>query len=327
MGRPDDPGTQKRLFTLSDGRFYTKCCPNKPLSRRNGIGSVLRSDTVSVTIDAELSVPVATAQLIRFDLAEPADSVIREEDSYRLDLCLTPRMENARGCFRESWGPHRFEPIGDLFMLPPGHDLHMRSDRGRQSSMVCQLHRDPILDWVGGKIEWNDRRLEASLDINNGHIRALLLRLAQEARHPGFATQLLVELIAGQVAIEIGRYCQSVADVPMTGGLASWRLRQIEERLLEVRKAPTLTELAAICNLSVRQLTRGFRASRGCSIGEYVAQSRIKTAKRLLVGSESVKAIAYSMGFSSPSSFSYAFRRSTGFTPNQFRQHTRRAAQ
>ena len=262
---------------------------------------------------------------MRFELVEPADSIVREEDSYRLDLCLTPRMQNARGCFRETWGPHRFEPIGDLFLLPPGHDLHARSDSGRQSSMVCNLHRDPIMDWVGGKIEWTDRRLEASLDVANGQIRALLLRLAQEARHPGFATQLLVELIAGQLAIEIGRYNQSVAEAPMTGGLASWRLRLIDERLLEVRKAPTLSELAGLCNLSVRQLTRGFRASRGCSIGDYVAQCRIKTAKRLLVGTESVKAIAYSMGFSSPSSFSFAFRRATGFTPGQFRQHIRRA--
>jgi AraC family transcriptional regulator len=294
--------------------------------RRIGIGSVLRSEAASVTVHAELSVPAATAQIVRFELAEPADSVIREEDSYRLDLCLTPRMANARGCFRESWGPHRFEPVGDLFLLPAGQDLHMRSDGGGQSSMICQLHRDPILDWVGGKIEWNDRRLEAILDISNTQIRTLLLRLAHETRHPGFASQLLVELIAGQLAIELGRYCQSVADTPMTGGLASWRIRLIDERLMEVTKAPTLTELAALCNLSVRQLTRGFRASRGCSIGDYVAQSRIKTAKRLLVGSESVKAIAYAMGFSSPSSFSFAFRRATGLTPGQFRQHIRRAA-
>ena len=294
--------------------------------RRDVIGSVLRSGAASVTIHAELSVPVATAQIVRFELAEPADNVIREKDSYRLDLCLTPRMANARGCFRESWGPHRFEPVGDLFLLPPGHDLHIRSDGGGQSSMICQLHRDPILDWVGGEIDWNDRRLEAILDISNTQIRTLLLRLAHETRHPGFASELLVELIAGQLAIELGRYCQSVADTPMTGGLASWRLRLIDERLMEVSKAPTLTELAALCNLSVRQLTRGFRASRGCSIGEYVAQSRIKTAKRLLVGDESVKAIAYAMGDSSPSSFSYAFRRATGLTTGQFRQHIRRAA-
>jgi AraC family transcriptional regulator len=76
--------------------------------------------------------------------------------------------------------------------------------------------------------------------------------------------------------------------------------------------------------LSVRQLTRGFRASRGRSIGDYVAQSRIDHAKRLLATKQSVKAISYSLGFASPSSFSFAFRRATGETPREFRQRAQR---
>jgi AraC family transcriptional regulator len=190
--------------------------------------------------------------------------------------------------------------------------------------LLCQLNGDSFHQWIGEDIEWNDRQLEASLDIPTDQIRSLLHRLAQETRYPGFASHLMVELIAGQISIEIARYCQSVTDSPMTGGLASWRLKLIDERLAEVCKAPSLAELATLCGLSVRQLTRGFRTSRGCSIGQHVAQSRIKLAKRLLIGSESIKSIAYAMGFSSPSSFSYAFRRATGFTPGAFRQHMRR---
>jgi hypothetical protein len=60
--------------------------------------------------------------------------------------------------------------------------------------------------------------------------------------------------------------------------LAPWRMRLIEERLKEPCEAPTPVELAALCNLSGRQLTRGFRAScRGCSIGDHVAQYRTDT--------------------------------------------------
>ena len=68
----------------------------------------------------------------------------------------------------------------------------------------------------------------------------------------------------------------------------------------------------------MRQLTRGFRASRGCSIGEYVTRSQIDRAKQLLVSGESIKSIADSIGFASVSSFTYAFRRETGQTPGQF---------
>jgi AraC family transcriptional regulator len=77
--------------------------------------------------------------------------------------------------------------------------------------------------------------------------------------------------------------------------------------------------------LSVRQLTRGFRASRGCSIGDHVTQTRLEHAKRQLASDQSVKAIAYSLGFSSPSSFSYAFRKLIGESPRQFRQRVLRA--
>lgn len=48
-------------------------------------------------------------------------------------------------------------------------------------------------------------------------------------------------------------------------------------------------------------------------------QTRIETAKRRLASPESIKEIAASMGFSSQSTFTYAFRRTTGVTPNQFR--------
>jgi AraC family transcriptional regulator len=77
----------------------------------------------------------------------------------------------------------------------------------------------------------------------------------------------------------------------------------------------------------VRQLTRGFRASRGCSIGDYIASRRLDHAKQLLATGQSVKAIAYSLGFASPSSFCFAFRRATGQTPREFRNGLTRTTQ
>ncbi|MGO8713492.1 MAG: helix-turn-helix transcriptional regulator [Rhizomicrobium sp.] len=75
-----------------------------------------------------------------------------------------------------------------------------------------------------------------------------------------------------------------------------------------MEQAPTLSELAAICKLSERQLSCGFKISRGISIGGCVMQRRLENAKRLLSTGERVKSVAYSMGFASPSSFCYGFR-------------------
>ena len=279
-------------------------------------------------VEAELRVPLATTRFVRFNFTEPRDDILSfEERANYLDLSLTPRPNNSRACYRERWSPHRFERLGDVFFVPVGEAFHARSDCGRQASIVCLLHPEPIRAFFEDDLEWSDRRLEATLDISSAQIRSLILRLGEEARSPGFASQALAELIAGQLAIELFRYGAAITEGPATGGLTPWRLRIIDERLAELRAAPTLTELAGLCNLSVRQLTRGFRASRGCSIGEYVAQSQISHAKRLLVTDESVKSIAYSMGFSSPSSFACAFRRATGLTPRQFRQRGFRTLQ
>jgi AraC family transcriptional regulator len=302
-----------RLYILTDK-------PARTGQETPAPGQEEHAEMASVIVNAELRVPVATAQICRFEMDGSTDSTFTVKDSYWLDLCLTPRPNNSRARYADRWAPHRFERVGSVFMAPPGHLLQFRTDGGAQSSVVCQLRPEALTQWFEQDLEWTDRRLEASLDVSNANIRNLLLRLGQEMRYPGFASEALTELIAAQLAIELGRYCTAIDETNTAGGLASWRLRLIDERLAEVREAPTLAELARICSLSVRQLTRGFRASRGCSIGDYVAQSRIEAAKRRLTGDESVKAVAHAMGFASPSSFSYAFRRATGMTPRQFRQ-------
>jgi AraC family transcriptional regulator len=148
--------------------------------------------------------------------------------------------------------------------------------------------------------------------------------MAEEVGHPGFAADQLLDFLAGQLAIELARFCLEVNEAPVTGGLAGWRLRLIDERLAEDPTAPSLAELADLCSVSVRQLTRGFKVSRGCSLGDYIESRRMETAKRMLVAGETVKTIAFAMGFASPSSFTFAFRRAVGISPSQFRQRQTR---
>ncbi|MDF0545310.1 AraC family transcriptional regulator [Sphingobium sp. H39-3-25] len=282
----------------------------------------METETYAESIyEAEINVSLASARTMRLRLDTPTNRVFRREDHYWLDLCLTPRPEGARGCYRDRWGPHRFERLGEIFLVPPGEALHLRSEKGgNQASIICEIEADAVDRWLGGGIEWTDRRLEAGLDIAHPHMRSCLMRLAEEVRHPGPGSQELAEMIAGQLAIEVARYCRAISEGPIAGGLSSWRLRRIDERLHQEGPVPPLEELATLCNMSVRQLTRGFKASRGCSIGDHIAQTRIEMAKRHLGSRESIKEIAFALGFSSPSSFSFAFRRATGSTPRQFRQ-------
>lgn len=271
-------------------------------------------------VEAEVRVPVATAQVVQLHVIDPIDIVMFDRDAYWLELCLTPRPRDARACYRDHWAPQRFERIGNVYLLPPDETILTRSDGGpAHDSVLCHIRPEPMSKWFEGDLQWTSRRLEASLDISDPNVRSLLLRLADELRHPGFANEMLVELIAAQLTIELGRYFVHFDKTPAASKLASWRLQVIDERLQDMQEIPTLDELATLCRLSVRQLTRGFRASRGCSIGDYVANHRIDRAKSLLACDRSIKAVAYALGFTSPSGFCFAFRRATGMTPSEFR--------
>ena len=216
----------------------------------------------ATTIEAELRADIATAQVMRFEQREVQDHVRREEGVLWLDLCLTQRLQGARACFPERWGAQRFKEIGELFFVPPGEVLLTRSGIGSLKTLMCRIDAELMSKWLDTDLQWTERRLAAGLDVRDPSIRCHLMRLTQEVSHPGFASATLLELIAAQVAIELGRYFAAMKGQRSLKGLATWRLRLVDERVRELGKAPTLTELAKLCGLSVRQLSRGFRASR-----------------------------------------------------------------
>ncbi|GGB99258.1 hypothetical protein GCM10011494_17130 [Novosphingobium endophyticum] len=279
----------------------------------------------TMTVDAELSAPGISARIVRFDMPEPTATQHSAADGYHVNMCLTPRPLQSRAGYRKRWGPHRFERLGDIFLLPPGEELYIKGGSGRQASLICNIAPALVHEGIGHALDWDDQRLAATLDIGSAHVRALLFRITAEVRHPGLAARRMMELLGGELAIELARYCHEVAERPVTGGLAGWRLRLIDERLADDLAAPSLKELSQLCSLSVRQLTRGFRVSRACSIGDYIEQRRMEAAKRLLMEGESVKTISFRMGFASPSSFTFAFRRAVGASPSTFRQRQGRA--
>ncbi len=284
--------------------------------------SAFRSKTLEIkrlAVRKEVDLPLARVQIAQFNNPAPAESSFRADDVFWIDICLTPRRPKDCGRYVDHWNPHRFVSLGSIIAFPPGETLCLRTVGGRRSSLICQLRAAAVRKWLDRDFQFNDRRLEVCLDIANTTIRGLLLRLARELHSPGVASTELAESITLQLSIELARHLAAVSGSVETGGLAPWRLRIIEKRLVKPGPPPSLRELAVLCKLSARQLTRAFRKSRGCSIADYMTQTRIEVAKRRLTTHESIKEIAASMGFSSQSTFTYAFRRNTGVTPNQFR--------
>ncbi len=276
-----------------------------------------------IRTEGEMGGGIGHVRLVRSFWSAPIDRSATTQD-HHLQLSMMPTSGSAEGNFPDHWGPHRFEPIGEMFFLPAGERVRTRSNCRHQNAIVCSFTSEAVEQWFGEDMEWTDGRLQAMLDINNANVRRLLFRMGEEIRSPGFATPTMVELMTAQVAVELARHLRGLEGDQATGGLAPWRLRRIDERLADGSGVPSLEELATLCNISVRHLTRAFRISRGRSIGSYVADHRVDEAKNLLAAGMSVKEAAFVLGFTAPSNFAAAFRRATGETPRDYRQRASR---
>lgn len=275
-------------------------------------------------IKADLPLPFGGVRLVHNCWQAPID-VIGVAATHHLELTTLPRSPTARACFPEFWGPHRFERLGDVFLLPAGHRVHARSDCREQVSIACRYEPAALANWLGEEPQWTEDRLRGGLDVASADVRALLARIGEELRHPGFASGTLLELMAGQAAVLLFRHLQALEERHPLGGLSARRLRLIDERLAQDGAPPSLEELAQLCQLSVRQLTRAFRSSRGRSLGSVIAERRMAEARRLLASGLQVKAVAYATGFTAPSNFAAAFLRMTGETPRQYRERASRS--
>lgn len=286
----------------------------------NTFDRTLAAISPMLRLERERIHPMAELLMMRLDHKEPDEHMFCKEGLFWIDLCLTPRRLHDRARYTDLWGPHRSEPMGSIMALPPGFQLELKSGGGEHVSLVCALKEEAVRRWLPDDFEWTDRRLESCLNISNTNISGLLLRLSQEIRNEGVGSEEVVDALILQLSVELARFLIAIDEPTDRGGLAAWRLKLIEHRIAEPGPLPTLIDLAAICNISTRQLSRGFRTSRGCTVADYVVRCRIEASKRRLATEESIKSIAIVTGFSSQSAFTFSFRRATGVTPHEFRR-------
>ncbi|MDQ8193677.1 helix-turn-helix transcriptional regulator [Coraliomargarita sp. SDUM461004] len=89
----------------------------------------------------------------------------------------------------------------------------------------------------------------------------------------------------------------------------------------ELGKSVTNASIAQQVSLSLTHLERLMVAETGRTLFQYIDLRKLRTAQdALLAEHDSMKAIAYSLGFSSPAHFNSWFKKRTQMTPLQFRR-------
>ncbi len=83
----------------------------------------------------------------------------------------------------------------------------------------------------------------------------------------------------------------------------------------------SLSEIASYVGLNPSYLSAEFSKSQGVSLINYLMDFRIEKAKKLLLrGSEKIADISPLVGYINPTYFSTIFKKSTGYTPSEFRR-------
>ena len=169
---------------------------------------------------------------------------------------------------------------------------------------------------------WVARLREAGFDGERFQLRSPFVdqfgsRLDAELTAPDSMSEVVIESLAAEVIVFASRLASR------SGGRHAWveRARRLIEE--EFASPLSLAGIASAAGVHPVHLARQFRASQGCTVGEYIRRVRVGFARRELATTDKpIVEIAFSAGFSDHSQLTKTFKRVTGRTPIAYRaQH------
>jgi AraC family transcriptional regulator len=208
-----------------------------------------------------------------------------------------------------------------LIFVPAGHD-YKDSYAPRGGMRVVFFYLDQVMV-PSANAEDRVSSLNARLFFEDATLQATAMKLSGLIENEAASDQGAYLAALGHVlAHELVGHGHHAAPRKTTyrGGLAAWQQRivaaHIEENLGETIP---LAELAKLVSLSPFHFCRAFKQSFGLPPHRYHTSRRIEHAKALLAESRlSITEIGLRVGFSESSSFTAAFRKSTGHTPTAY---------
>lgn len=148
-------------------------------------------------------------------------------------------------------------------------------------------------------------------------ISGLMFKLYKEFAFPDKLTPLAIEAIVLEMMVVVARHFPDNKDQPPV-----WLKEAIQYMKDEFSSQLTIGEIARSVKVNPAKLTRVFRKYQNCSVGEYLRRLRLAFACRQLASdNQSVAEIALSAGFYDQSHFTKAFKKTTGLTPKNYREH------
>jgi AraC family transcriptional regulator of arabinose operon len=212
--------------------------------------------------------------------------------------------------------------VGDVVLIRPGtlQDYGTEASAGRWELLWVHF-RPPAqrMDWV----EWMGWPEESPglmrLRLGEG-LRSRVRRRLLEMHRLATGGSPRREALAMNALEEVVLWCDGVNPLQAQGRLDPRVRFAMDAMCRRLEEEVTLEGLAAGASLSVSRLAHLFREEVGVSPQKFRETQRLERAKQLLAyTADSVKEVAYKVGFASAFYFSLRFKRYTGKSPRGWR--------
>jgi AraC family transcriptional regulator len=215
----------------------------------------------------------------------------------------------------------RRDLTGKLTFIPAGHEYHEWHDP-RVPTSLMYFYFDPIELEAQSALKISCLSLSPRLFFEDSTLFDTVFKLKKLVESQIAENRLYFEALAIVLVHELVRLDQNAVNVEpqVRGGLAAWQQRVVTTYIDEhLTDRISLATLAQLVRLSPYHFCRAFKKSFGVPPHKYHTIRRIERAKILLEKRPlSVTDIGLALGFSDTSSFTAAFRKTTGLTPSDY---------
>ena len=212
---------------------------------------------------------------------------------------------------------------GDLGLYPGGDHASEVSWATPSHYIYLTLDHRYLAQLVGQDAQLSRFSLCERLRFTDPLLAQLSQQLLQTAGSAHALGLLYVESLTNALCHQlIGHHATCELPRRQPPRLSAAVLARLDAYLEAAAEVPvTLETLASLANLSVFHFARLFKQATGLPPYRYVVQWKMRRAKLLLrQGEASVAAIGDALGFASSTSFTAAFKRAVGCTPQQFQR-------
>lgn len=206
---------------------------------------------------------------------------------------------------------------GDLVIVPPYMEHTEQSIKGTPLEYYVIG-----VDGVSFQSEDEQTCIQIFCNFSNKSLIAdLLAQMLYEVRNPSYGSDKICQNLLEVLILRIIRY-QHVIPVPLTSTYMTKECALIKEYLdSNYSEQITLDTLTELTHMNKYYMAHSFAKYTGKSPIQYLNQRRMDAACTLLKDTDqSIASISSSVGFSSQSYFTQAFRKKYGMTPIKFRQ-------